>query len=119
MSDINIFNTEDSNRNFDDYLKLMTSLGHNIESINVMILNNYFLRNSFFQDDDKIGYNEILDGKYFIEKQAVENIKDEEKMKTMSVYEEDLFLEFEAGVLKSSNIVDNRKNPFPPSFGMG
>jgi hypothetical protein len=37
----------------------------------------------------------------------------------MSVYEEDLFLEFEAGILKSTNIVDNRKNPFPPSFGMG
>jgi hypothetical protein len=37
----------------------------------------------------------------------------------MSVYEEDLFLEFEAGALKATNIVDNRKNPFPPSFGMG
>ena len=37
----------------------------------------------------------------------------------MSVYEEDLFLEFEAGVLKSSRTVENSKNPYPPFFGMG
>ena len=37
----------------------------------------------------------------------------------MSMYEEDLFLHFEAGILKSTHIDDNRNSPFPPSFGMG
>ena len=110
MHDTNNLDIEHSNRNYDDYFKLMISIGHSYESASVMISNLCYSYTNFIQDDDKIGYNEILNGKYFNEKKDLENIIFKEEKKIMQIeYADKLSSAFQSVAFKSDKLVLNRK----------